>query len=303
MKKKKNRSINIALTGMALPAFLALVVFNVVPMFGVVMAFKNYRYADGIWGSAWAGLQNFKYIFSTDDIFIVLRNTIGYQVVTMLLMNILGGAVFALILYEVKNSKLNRAYQTISILPSFISMVVVGYLGYMFLGYDNGILNQLIEKVGMNPIAWYSEAGYWPFIILLVEIWKMIGMAALYFYASLLSIDTELFEAAKIDGAGKLKQIWYVSVPELLPMTCIVLINGLGHVLGSNFDLFYNLPMNSEALYKTTDVLSTYLYRGLADGTYGPSSAIALFQSVVGFIMIIATNALIKKIDPDKAMF
>lgn len=303
LKKRFNITNNIAFTLMALPAFVYIVMFNYIPLGGNIIAFKNYNFVDGIFGSEWCGFDNFKYVFATDEIWKVIGRTIGYHLVTLILLNLVGGAVFALFLYEIKNNKLNRFYQTASLIPSFISAVVIGYIGYIFLNFDSGVMNNIIKALGLKPIAWYSQAKYWPFIIVIFNIWKSIGMAALYMYAALIGIDYSLFEAADIDGAGKLKKIWYISIPELMPMACIVLITQLGGILNANFDLFYNLPMNSEALYPATDVLSTYLYRGLAAGNFTTTAAVGLFQSVVGFVLIVTTNSIIKKLDPEKAMF
>ena len=155
----------------------------------------------------------------------------------------------------------------------------------------------------MNPVKWYSEYKYWPAILIIVETWKQAGFASLYFYAALLSIDTSLFEAASLDGAKRLKQIWYISIPELKPMACITIIMRLGQILSADFGLFYQVPMDQGALYETTDVLATYLLRGLQGGAYGATAAVGLFQSVVGLILVLGSNAVIKKISPENAMF
>lgn len=290
---------NITYFFMCIPALVWLIMFHTIPLSGIVVAFKNYNHRLGLFGSPWIGLENFKFLFESIDGIRILRNTIGYAIASMVFINLIGGMIIALLLYEVNSRTLNKLYQTSMLIPTFISYTAVSYIVYLLLNPELGLLNQLLK----SNINWYNEAKYWPFIMIAVSLWKDIGMAALYYYAALLNIDNSLFEAAELDGAGKLKQIWYVSVPELMPMACMVIITKLGQVLTANFDLFYQVPMNSGALYPTTDVISTYVYRGLSGGNIGVSSAVGLLQSVVGFILIVVTNSIIKKIDKEKAMF
>lgn len=289
---------------MALPAVVWLILFHYLPISGVVLAFKEYRFSDGIFGSSWIGFKNFEFFFKSSDAWIVLRNTIGYHLIIMFTLNLVGGMLVALMLYEVRNRFANKLYQTAMLIPNFISWIIISYIAYLFLNPSEvGMLNQLMLGLGKDTINWYNEPVYWPFIIVFFQCWKAIGMASLYYYAALLSIDPCLFEAASLDGAGKFKQIWHISVPELMPMACIVLITQLGSILGANFDMFYQLPMNSGALYPVTDVISTYIYRGLVQGNIGATAAVGLFQNVVGLVLILTTNAVIRKISPENAMF
>lgn len=303
-RSSEKRKKNLIYLIMCLPALLYLILFHDVPMFGIVLAFKNYKHTLGIFGSEWIGLDNFKFFFQSNDAVRTIRNTICYHMVTVLLVNLVGGMLVAILLYEVNNRFASRFYQTVTLIPNYISWMAISYIAYLFLNPGkSGLLNQLLSLLGRDTVNWYNEPKYWPFIIILFSAWKMLGSAALYYFAALLNIDTSLYEAAALDGAGKYRQILYISVPELMPMACLVLITQTGGMLNSNFDMFYQLPMNSGALYPTTDVLSTYIYRGLTDGAIGQMAAVGLFQSVVGFILLFITNSIIRKINPENAMF
>ena len=303
-KKKIERRRNFRYTLFALPALIYLLLFNYLPMSGIVVAFKDYKHVDGIWGSAWVGLKNFEFFFQSSDAWRILRNTIGYSLAILICLNLVGGMIVAILLYEVRNRFANKFYQTAMLLPDFVSWVVISFIAYLFLNPTNtGILNRLLTSLGLDAINWYNEPKYWPFIIVFFQMWKAVGKAALYYYAALLNVDPSLYEAAVMDGASKFRQIWHISVPELMPMACLVLITQLGGILGGSFDMFYQLPMNSGALYPTTDVISTYVYRGLTSGTVGVSAAIGLIQGVVGLVLVIITNTIIKKVQPENAMF
>ena len=303
-KKKIERRRNFRYTLFALPALIYLLLFNYLPMSGIVVAFKDYKHVDGIWGSAWVGLKNFEFFFQSSDAWRILRNTIGYSLAILICLNLVGGMIVAILLYEVRNRFANKFYQTAMLLPDFVSWVVISFIAYLFLNPTNtGILNRLLTSLGLDAINWYNEPKYWPFIIVFFQMWKAVGMAALYYYAAFLNVDPSLYEAAVMDGASKFRQIWHISVPELMPMACLVLITQLGGILGGSFDMFYQLPMNSGALYPTTDVISTYVYRGLTSGTVGVSAAIGLIQGVVGLVLVIITNTIIKKVQPENAMF
>ena len=301
--KKQRLKRDLIYLCLSLPAIIVLLLFHYVPLSGIVIAFKDYNYRDGIFGSSWVGFDNFKFLFKSVDGVRILRNTIGYSLASMFLINLIGGMIVALLLYEVTSKRLNKLYQTSMLIPSFISFTAITYIVYLLLNPELGLLNQILNSFNIESVNWYNEAKYWPIILMIVHIWRDIGMAALYYYAALLSIDKSLFEAAELDGAGKWNQIWYVSVPELLPMASMVVISKMGSILSSSFDLYYQVPMNSGALYPATDVISTYVYRGLIGGNIGSGSAVGLFQSAVGLVLIIVTNAIIKKIDPNKAMF
>ena len=293
---------NIELTLLGLPGILLLFVFCYIPMGGVIIAFKNYTYADGILGSKWIGFDNFKFFFTSQDAWRITRNTVGYGIVFMAL-GIAAGVALALILNEVSNKVSLKIYQTTMILPNFLSWVIVGYITYVFLNPTSGVLNQIVKLFGGNEIAWYSEPKYWPFILPIVQVWKSVGMGSLIYYSTLMGMDSSIFEAAEIDGAGKLQKIRYITIPSLIPIMTIMLIMNVGNVIKGDFGLFYQVTRDVGLLYPTTDIIDTYVFRALKGGSMAMSSAVGLFQSVVGFIMVIITNKIVTKIEPDNAMF
>lgn len=293
---------NIELTLLGLPGILLLFVFCYIPMGGVIIAFKNYTYADGILGSKWIGFDNFKFFFTSQDAWRITRNTVGYGIVFMAL-GIAAGVALALILNEVSNKVSLKIYQTTMILPNFLSWVIVGYITYVFLNPTSGVLNQIVKLFGGNEIAWYSEPKYWPFILPIVQVWKSVGMGSLIYYSTLMGMDSSIFEAAEIDGAGKLQKIKYITIPSLIPIMTIMLIMNVGNVIKGDFGLFYQVTRDVGLLYPTTDIIDTYVFRALKGGSMAMSSAVGLFQSVVGFIMVIITNKIVTKIEPDNAMF
>lgn len=293
---------NIELTLLGLPGILLLFVFCYIPMGGVIIAFKNYTYADGILGSKWIGFDNFKFFFTSQDAWRITRNTVGYGIVFIAL-GIAAGVALALILNEVSNKVSLKIYQTTMILPNFLSWVIVGYITYVFLNPTSGVLNQIVKLFGGNEIAWYSEPKYWPFILPIVQVWKSVGMGSLIYYSTLMGMDSSIFEAAEIDGAGKLQKIRYITIPSLIPIMTIMLIMNVGNVIKGDFGLFYQVTRDVGLLYPTTDIIDTYVFRALKGGSMAMSSAVGLFQSVVGFIMVIITNKIVTKIEPDNAMF
>ena len=303
LKKRNSLFNNLKCLLMTAPGVLVLLIWNYIPMFGTLIAFKDYSYRKGIFGSDWVGFKHFENFFASKNFTILLRNTIGYNLLFLFAVNVIAGAIMALLLYEVQSKKAEKLYNTAMIVPSFVSMVIVGYIVLTLLNPSSGVLNTFLESLGFKGIEWYSEPKYWPFIFLIVEIWKNAGMASLYYYASLLSIDPCLFEAAELDGAGRLRQLWHISIPEMIPMIVVVIVLRLGSILGGDWGLYYQVPMNQAALYSTTDVFSSYIYRGLASGSISQNAAIGLFQSFAGLITVVVANIVVKRIDPDKSVF
>lgn len=294
---------NLQLLTLALPAIILLGVFSYWPMFGMVLAFKDYKVPKGILGSPWAGFKNFKFFFQSQDAWRVTRNTLSLNLL-FIVIGILCGVIFALIMFEVKKAKHVKVYQTISIIPSFLSWVAVGYIVYALLDPTKGVLNQVLEYFGKPGISWYSEAKYWPFILLVSKTWQSVGLGSIIYYAALMGVDNELYEAADIDGAGKLQKTWYVSIPQIVPIIIIMGILDVGKIFRADFGLFYNVTRDVGALYPTTDVIDTYVFRSLMQqGNIGMSSAVGLFQSVVCFITLMTTNFIVKKISPDNSLF
>lgn len=288
---------------MALPAIAVVLVFSYLPMYGIILAFKNYHVQKGIWGSDWVGLKNFEFFFKSNDLFRVLRNTLGLNFL-FIISSITCSVCFALMMFEVKKAREVKLYQTISILPTFISWVAVSYMVYGLLDNKKGMINQLIMALGGDAIKFYSEPNWWPVILLLVTLWHGVGYGSIIYYAALMGTDNNLFEAAELDGANKLQRIRYISIPQLVPIVTLRLIMAVGGIFRSDFGLFYNVTRNIGTLYKTTDVIDTYVYRALMEqGSIGLSSAVGLFQSVVCLICILITNKIVKTITPENALF
>ncbi|MBQ2236924.1 MAG: sugar ABC transporter permease [Clostridia bacterium] len=287
---------------LVLPAFIYEIIFWLLPLGGVVIAFKDFNYRDGIFGSPWVGFKYFDYFFTSQDAVRTIRNTILYSV-WFHVVGIIAGVFLAILLYEVSNRKLLRVYHTTLLAPYFISWVVVAYVFNILLGYSYGVLNQMITACGGTAVQWYSEPAYWPVILTIAALWKNIGMGCVFYYANLMSLDENLFEAAAIDGAGRIRQWIHIGIPSLIPLICILTIMKMGSIMGGDFGLFYQVSMNNGALYPATDILSTYIYRGLVSGGLSATAAVGLFQSVVGFIMVVLSNSVVKRLDPDSAMF
>ena len=300
--KKSSIIDNIEFNVLALPAIIFFFIFAYLPMFGIIIAFKEYRYDLGILGSNWVGLSNFTFFFTSQDALRVTRNTVGYGMLFIIL-NLVTSVSLALLLYEVKNKSALKYFQTTMILPNYLSWVVVGYISYIFLNPVIGVINQFLAGLSIDKVQWYAEPKHWPFILSFVNIWKNVGMGSVIYFAALINLDTQLFEAAQIDGASKLQQTWYISIPALIPIMTMLSILSVGNIMRGDFGLFFQIPRDVGSLYPATDIIDTYIYRGLRKGTMGQTAAIGLFQSVVGFILVILTNFIVKKIDPENAMF
>ncbi len=306
-KKEKNlkkRLIRyIPLYIMALPGLLYLFVNNYMPLPGLVLAFKKYNAKKGIFGSKNVGFKNFKYLFATKDAFVITRNTILYNIVFIIVNTLL--AVFVAILLAEMTSKLKRIYQIIILLPFMISMVIVSYLVFGFLSNDNGFINNtILSALGKEPIQWYMQKQYWPFILVFVNAWKVIGYNCIIYLSAILGIDRSIYESASIDGAGKWAQVRKITIPLLRPTIIMMTLLAVGRIFYSDFGLFYQVPQNQGALFAVTNTIDTYVYRGLLElGDISMASAAGLYQSVVGFIFILAANLIVRKLDPDNALF
>lgn len=300
--KAKTFKKNLPLLILTLPSVLYLFVFCYIPLYGLVLPFKNYDYSLGFLKSPWAGVDNFKFLLNNESVALATRNTILYNIAFIILGLIMSVAI-ALMLYEMR-AVFVKCYQTILFLPYFISWVVAAYAAKVFLDIDYGLINKILLSMGKEAIAWYNKPECWPVILIIAEIWKGMGYNAIIYYASLMGTDKSLFEAAKIDGAGKLKQIWYISLPSIKPMIIIMTILKIGKIFYGDFGLFYNFTLNSSLLYSTTDIIDTYVYRSLITlGDVGMSSAAGFYQAVLGFILVITTNFIVNKIDSDNALF
>lgn len=284
------------------PAMAMMFIVSYLPMFGLIIAFKRFTYDKGIFGSDWAGLDNFKFFFTSQDAFRVTRNTILYNG-AFIVVGLFAAVVVAIMLNEV-GKRAVKTYQTVLFIPYFLSWVMVGYLVYGFLSVDSGVLNSILKSFGVDVIDWYGDAKYWPVILLLTYLWKNIGYTAIIFYTGILGIDSSFYEAAAIDGATKLQQIRSITVPMLQPLIILMLILNIGKIFYSDFGLFYFIPRESGILFPATDVIDTYVYRSLrVIGDLGMASAAGFYQSIVGFILVMSSNWLIKKINTENAVF
>ena len=290
------------LTLLALPGIILLIIFCYIPMFGIIIAFKDYSFANGILGSDWIGFKNFEFFFTSQDAWRITRNTVGYGAL-FIIVEMVAQVGLALVLYEITSKKALKAYQTSMILPNFMSWVIVGYISYVFLNPNAGVLNGIIRAFGGKGVEWYNEMLAWPFILTVFRVWKSVGMGSLYYYSALMGIDAALFEAAKIDGASKWKQIIHISIPSITPTICILLIMHVGTIIKGDFGLFYQIPRDVGILYPVTDIIDTYVFRSVRNGSFAISAAVGFFQSFVGLFMVICTNAIVKKINSDNSMF
>ena len=288
---------------MMLPGLAYLFINNYMPMPGVAVAFKQYHARLGIWGSKWVGLKNFEYLFATSDAFVITRNTILYNLAFIITNTIL--AILVAVLLNELTGKRKKIYQSVILLPNLVSTVIISYLVFAFFSSANGFVNNTIfPALGRAPVNWYSEPQHWPFIIVFVYLWKTIGYSCILYYATLLGIDRSYYESAMIDGAGKIKQFFYITLPLLKPTIIMLTLMAVGRIFYSDFGLFYQVPMNQGALYATTTTLDTYGYRGLVQlGNISISSAAGLYQSTVGFILVLGANLLVRRIDRDSALF
>ncbi|MEO1772073.1 MULTISPECIES: ABC transporter permease [Enterococcus] len=314
MQKKKKAGFwqNIwrykALILMALPGFIWFIFFFYIPVFANVVAFKNFHispngFIDSLMTSEWVGFDNFKFLFASQDAWLITRNTLLYNIV-FLAFNLFFAIAFAIIMSELRNKKFVKVYHTMSLLPYFLSWVVIGYFVYAFLSPDKGIINHWLTNAGKTPINWYSDPTWWPLIFVIMNVWKSLGYNSIIYYASVMGIDPTYYEAAMVDGASKWQQIKNVTIPQIVPMMLVLLIMNIGGIFRADFGMFYNVPRNSGALYQVTSVLDTYIYNGLTStGDIGMSSAAGLYQSVVGAALLLIANFVVRKIEPDSALF
>ncbi len=304
MKKRSKIRRELPIYLMALPGVIYLIINNYMPLPGLVLAFKQYSAKRGIWGSAWAGLDNFKYLFATQDAWVITRNTVLYNAVFILLNTALG-ITYAILLSSMKAKKAGNFYRGVMLLPYMISSVILSYLVYAFLGVESGLINKMIiEPLGGEAISWYAEQKYWPFILVIVNCWKSVGYQMVIYYSSITGIDDSYYEAAIVDGATSWQQITKITLPLLKPTITMLVLLSVGRIFNSDFGLFYQVPMNSGALFPVTNTIDTYVYRGLIElGTITKSAAAGFFQSLVGFVLILSANSLVRRFDRENALF
>ncbi|MBE5040932.1 ABC transporter permease [Ructibacterium gallinarum] len=278
-------------------------VFSYLPMFGIVIAFKDYRFDKGIFGSEWVGFKNFEFFIKSNDFLRLVRNTLGMNSI-FIVTGLIASITVALLLNEVRKRVFVKVYQTVLIVPYFLSWVVVGYMVYAFLNPEYGFINSVLRRMGGEAVSWYTEARYWPFILTLASVWKRVGMDSVIYFAALTAIDQTYYEAARIDGANKWQCMWHITLPGIRPVAITLTILAIGNIFRADFGLFYQVTRDVGSLYSTTDVMDTYVYRVMRSlGDMSLSSAAGLLQSMVGLVMVLLTNLAVRKIEPDSAIF
>ncbi|GLC31948.1 sugar ABC transporter permease [Clostridium omnivorum] len=303
IKRKKSKS-SLPLLMLTIPGLLYLLINNYIPMVGVIIAFKSQDFSKGIFGGKWIGFNNFDFLFKTKDAWIMTRNTILYNL-AFIVIGTICAIIVAILMTELTKKTISKFYQNALVLPSVISMVVVSYIAFSFLNSDSGLINKsILHVLGIPGVSWYSEPKYWPVILMVVYLWKSTGYASIVYMASIAGMDKSIYEAAKIDGAGKLKQITSITLPLLKPTVIIMTLMAVGRIMASDFGLFYQVPMNSGALYSTTQTIDTFVYRAMMQlNDTGMAAASGLYQSLVGFILVIVANGIVKKLDPENSLF
>ena len=304
-KKKKKGGLKqwIPFYIMGLPGLIYLFINNYLPLAGLQIAFKNFSYSKGMWASPWAGLKNFKFLFRTADAWIMIRNTILYNVFWIILGAFLG-VTAAILINEVIGKLKKKFYMTVILLPYLMSMVVIAYLVYAYLSPTSGLFTKALERMLGKAPDFYQETKWWPFILTFVNQWRGIGFGMILYMSTILGIDPSLYEAATLDGATRWQQHKNITIPLLVPTVVMLLILNLGQIFRSDFGLFYQVPMNQGALYPVTQTIDTYVYRALLKtNDVGMSSAASFVQSVVGFVFIMVANKVVSKLDKSSSLF
>ncbi len=298
------------LTLLSLPTVLWFIAFCYVPLFGIVFAFKNYKVKAGkgflyslFVHSRWVGLKNFEFLFRSPDLASIIRNTLGYNLV-FLLIGVTLPVGLAVMMAELRSKRLARACQTAVFLPHFLSWVVISYFVFAFLSTDRGLLNSLIQAFGGTRVLWYQEKGPWPALLILINTWKTFGYSMVVYLAAITGIDRSLYESAVIDGATKWQQTRWITLPMLRSIVAIMLILNAGHLFSTDFGLFYQVPRDSSSLIDVTQTMDVYVYKALMqNNNYNYSSAVSLLQSTAGCLMMLGANRVVRRIDPESGLF
>lgn len=293
---------------MVLPGVLWFITFFFIPVFGNVVAFQDFRitgegFVHSVMNSKWVGFENFKFLFQSKDAYIITRNTLLYNI-GFIVLGLIFAVGIAIVFSQLRSKKMVKIFQTTTLFPYFLSWVIISFFVYTFLSPDKGLFNNILRSLHMNPINWYNEASFWPFILIFLGVWKGLGYNSIIYYASIMGIDPTYHEAAIIDGANKWQQIRYVTLPQLAPLITILTILAVGNIFRADFGLFYQIPKNSGTLYNVTQVLDTYVYNGISGtGDIGMAAAAGLYQSVVGCLLLTTTNLIVRRLDPESALF
>ena len=303
-KKRYFKKEELALYILAAPTVIYLFIFAYLPMFGLIIAFQNFNTGKGIFGSEFTGLANFKFLFSTTDAFIITRNTVLYNL-AFIVVNMILALILSLMLSLLRMRRTAKTIQTIYMLPYFLSYTVINIVVYAFLDRSSGVVNSFMGMLGLsNQTMWYTQTWLWPFLLVFVNAWKGVGYQVVLFLAVISSISSDYYEAAMIDGATKFQQARYITLPHLRFIMGISIILSMANIFRGDFGLFYTVTRNTGMLYPVTDVIDTYIYRGLINiQNVGMSTAAGFYQSVVGLVLVLVVNLIVSKIDPDSAMF
>lgn len=292
-----------ALDFMVLPAGIYLLVNNYFPMIGMFIAFKNIDYRMGILNSPWCGFDNFQYLFTTRDAWVITRNTLLYNIVFIITSNILGILV-GLFLNNIAHKRMQKLFQTTILLPQLISYVIVGYIVFAFLSNEAGLITKSIAEAHGSAPNFYSERGIWPPLLVLVSNWKQIGYNSVIYLAAIAGISQSLYEASSLDGAGRVQQIFKITLPMIKSTIITLVLLQIGRIFYSDFGLFYQVPMNSGVLFPVTNTIDTFVYRMLmVNNRIGMASAASVYQSIVGFILVLLANFVVRKVSRDDALF
>lgn len=294
---------------LAVPTIVWYALFTYLPMFGIIIAFKRFRplrntgFVMSLLRSEWVGIDNFRFLFATPDPAIMFRNTLLYNSVFIVL-GILVPVTLAIMMSQLHSRPFAKVAQTIIFLPHFLSWVVVSYFVFSFLSVDRGFINRVLLSMGREELQWYLNPGPWPYILTFTNLWKGMGYGMVVYLAAIAGIDAGLYEAAVIDGASKLQQVWYVTLPMLKPVVMILFILSVGRIFSTDFGLFYQVPRDSGALVTVTQTIDVYVYKALMTvNNIGFSSAAAFLQSIFGFVTILTANAIVRRVDPESSLF
>ena len=301
LRKAEERKRNLPLWLMMLPGIIYLIANNYLPMFGILIAFKKVNFQTGLFKSPWVGLDNFKFLFKTKDAAMMIRNTVCYNLV-WISMGLVIAVTIAILMAEISKRKIAKVIQPVICFPSMVSAVLLSFMVYAFLSKSYGYLNTTV--FADKPINWYATAKYWPIILTIVHFWQNAGQSSIVYMASIGGIDKSLYESARLDGANKWAQIRHITLPMLKPMIVLMTLMSIGRIFNSDFGLFYQVPLGSGLLYSTTQTIDTYVYRSLLElNNISMSSAASVFQAIIGFVLVLTSNMLVRVVDEDNALF
>ncbi|MBT2763362.1 ABC transporter permease subunit [Paenibacillus sp. ISL-20] len=301
--KLKHIARNPFLYAMAVPGLLFFLVFSYLPIYGITIAFKDYDFSKGITGSEWVGFKNFDYFFTSDDFWTVLRNTLVLNALFIFFTTV-AAVLIALMFNEIRNKYFKRISQSLIFLPYFMSWIVVGMIVQSMFGGEEPMINAWLQNIGMEPVNWMFESKLWPAILTVIRVWQGAGYLSIIFLAAITGISEDLYEAARIDGASKLQTMFRITLPLLVPTIMIMTLLAVGRIFNGDFAMIYAIIGDNSLLYPTTDVIDTFVFRSMRQlHDFGMSSAVGLFQSVMGLIFVIIANGITRKVSKESALF